>query len=189
MKKLTGALVLSLSLLLTSGCRSAGETRDSQDASTPATSDGQTPTDTGFVQRARETVHNRHDAGSGSTGTGQPTPGLTPDGQAQNSGAETGTPAGKASTGSSYAATLSPAEKQAQETCLDTWLQGKKLDRYGHPEGTMYAGGSPIFNEMTGEARERLDYVYERQPDAKKACATANQAAPQNTKGIPPKTK
>jgi hypothetical protein len=53
----------------------------------------------------------------------------------------------------------------------------------------MYAGGSPIFNEMTGEARERLDYVYERQPEAQKTCTTAAQAAPQNKKGIPEKKK
>jgi len=167
MKKLTGALVLSLSLLLTSGCRSAGETRDPADASTPETLDAQTSSLGGD--------------------TGQPQ-GLSPSGQAQDAGAGTdaGTSADKASAGGSYAATLSPSEKQAQEACLDKWLQGKKLDRYGHAEGTMYAGGSPIFNEMTGESRERLDYVYERQPDAKKACVTA---APQNTKGIPGKKK
>ncbi len=100
-----------------------------------------------------------------------------------------GPSADKASAGSSYAATLSPAEKQAQENCLDKWLKGKKLDRYGHDEGTMYAGGTPLFNEMTGESRERLDYVYERQSEAKKACAPSAQSTPENKKGIPEKTK
>jgi hypothetical protein len=203
MKKLTGALVLSLSLLMTSACRSAGETAG--DASTPAI-DAQTPT-TGEAPKG-EQQNLQNDAGSGTTGAGQPTQGLAPGEQTQNTGTATGSGTGtgtgtttatgtgsetgtvdKASTGGSYAATLSPAEKQAQENCLDKWLKGKKLDRYGHDEGTMYAGGSPIFNEMTGESRERLDYVYERKPDAKKACATAKQAEPQNTKGIPGKKK
>jgi len=185
MKKLTGALVLSLSLLLTSGCRSAGETRDPADASTPESPDAQAPSAGGGTTQPQGLTD---DAGSGSTGGGAPSQGLATGGQAQDAGAGTdaGTSAGKASAGGSYAATLSPSEKQAQETCMDKWLKGKKLDRYGHPEGTMYAGGSPIFNEMTGESRERLDYVYERQPDAKKACVNA---APQNTKGIPGKKK
>ncbi|HYO72667.1 MAG TPA: hypothetical protein VEU33_41990 [Archangium sp.] len=58
------------------------------------------------------------------------------------------------------------------EACVDRWLQEHKLDRYGNAEGTMYAGGTPLFNEATGESRDRLEYVFERQPEARKACAT-----------------
>ncbi len=61
-------------------------------------------------------------------------------------------------------------DKAALETCVDRWLQAHKLDPYGHEEGTMYAGGSPLFNEATGERRDRLEYVFARQPDARKAC-------------------
>lgn len=183
MKKLTGALVLSLSLLMTSACRSAGETRGAEDASTPA-ADAQAPGST--VQAGVDTLQKEKDAGSSQDDAGSATVSPTP---SQGLAGEPGSSAGKASAGGSYAATLTPAEKQAQETCIDTWLKGKKLDRYGHDEGTMYAGGSPIFNEMTGESRERLDYVYERQPEAKKSCATAAQSAPQNKKGIPEKKK
>lgn len=160
MKKLTGALVLSFSLLLISGCRSAGETRDGQDASTPPSdsSSGKSPITSGAVKEVQETLERRRDAGTGSadTGTGQ------------------GPTADKTSAEGSTAAMLSPAEHQAQENCLDKWLKEKKMDPYGHPEGTMYAGGSPLFNERTGESRDRLDYVYERQPEAKKACASAS---------------
>ncbi len=72
----------------------------------------------------------------------------------------------------------SPAEdggaRAAREACVDRWLQEHKLDRYGHPQGTMFAGGSPLFNEATGETTDRLEYVFARQPDALKACpATA----------------
>jgi hypothetical protein len=158
MKKLTGALVLSFSLLLISGCRSTGETRDKEDASTPSSGSSSVPSPTinEALKAAKETANKGGDAGSGST------------------------------SGGSTAATLSPAERQAQENCVDKWLKEKKLDRYGNAEGTMYAGGTPLFDERTGESRDRLDYVYERQPEARKACAGA---ASQNTQGTPPETK
>jgi hypothetical protein len=71
------------------------------------------------------------------------------------------------------AGTQSPGgDKAAVEACVDRWLQEHKLDRYGHPEGTMYAGGTPLFNEATGETRDRLEYVFSRQPEAQKACAS-----------------
>ncbi len=161
MKKLTGALVLSFSLLLISGCRSAGETREAEDASTPPSgaSSGQSPTAAGDLKEAKDPLKNREEAGTGSTDSG------TTSGQELT--------AGKTSAGGSTAAPLSDAERQAQENCLDKWLMAKKMDRYGHPEGTMYAGGSPIFNERTGESRDRLEYVYERLPEARKACASA----------------
>jgi hypothetical protein len=62
-------------------------------------------------------------------------------------------------------------ERALLESCVDRWLQAKKMDRYGHPEGTMYAGGTPLFNEATGETKDRLEYVFGRQPEARKACA------------------
>lgn len=61
-------------------------------------------------------------------------------------------------------------DRAAVESCVDRWLQEHKLDQYGNAEGTMYAGGTPLFNEATGETRDRLEYVFSRQPEAKKAC-------------------
>jgi hypothetical protein len=70
-------------------------------------------------------------------------------------------------------AAMTEAERQAKESCVDTWLKEKKLDPYGSPEGTMYMGGSPLFNEATGESRDRLEFVFQKQPEAKKACLQA----------------
>lgn len=64
-------------------------------------------------------------------------------------------------------------DTSAAEACVDRWLQAHKLDRYGNAEGTMYAGGTPLFNEATGETRDRLEYVFSRQPEARKACLNA----------------
>lgn len=59
----------------------------------------------------------------------------------------------------------------AEEKCVDGWLSAKQLDPYGNPAGTLYAGGSPLFDEATGEKKDRLKYVYHLQPDAKAACS------------------
>lgn len=55
-------------------------------------------------------------------------------------------------------------------TCVDAWLNAQGLDRFGHPEGTMYTGGTPLFDEATGEQKDRLDYIFSRHPAAQKAC-------------------
>jgi hypothetical protein len=53
---------------------------------------------------------------------------------------------------------------------VDRWLASQKLDRYGSKQGTMYTGGTPLFDERTGETVDRLLYVYKRQPLAREAC-------------------
>lgn len=173
MKKLTGALVLSFSLLLASGCRSAGETKDPEDASTPASEGG--------MDASKGALN----TGSGSPPTegAQPPPGTEAGGTKSDSGTG-GTAAGSdpaMATPSGTGSTVEPMSEEARaavESCLDKWLNGKKMDRYGHPEGTMYMGGSPLFNEATGESKDRLEYVFARQPESKKACGSAGAKAP-----------
>ncbi len=63
-----------------------------------------------------------------------------------------------------------PAAATNEEGCVDAWLAAQKLDAYGSPEGTMYAGGTPLFDESTGATKERLPFVYEKHPAAKAAC-------------------
>ena len=62
------------------------------------------------------------------------------------------------------------ATRAAEEACVDKWLAERRLDPYGSPEGTLYSGGTPLFDERTGERVDRLDYVYKRQPLARAAC-------------------
>lgn len=71
----------------------------------------------------------------------------------------------------SPAASPATAGRASEEACLDAWLAKRKLDRYGYPEGTMYTGGTPLFDERTGERKDRLTFVYARQPKARQACA------------------
>ncbi|CAM3513023.1 hypothetical protein G4177_14040 [Corallococcus sp. ZKHCc1 1396] len=84
--------------------------------------------------------------------------------------AEAGTPDSGATAASSVDSGAS--DRLALESCVDGWLTSHRLDRYGSKEGTMYAGGTPLFDERTGESRDRMEFVFAKHPDAKKACVT-----------------
>lgn len=105
------------------------------------------------------------DAGSAAAGDA----GVSPDAGARSEDA--GTTGADAGTVIGRSKKPGPGAAKSEEACVDAWLKERSLDRYGHPEGTMYAGGSPLFDERTGESRDRLGYVYARQPAAKSACA------------------
>lgn len=65
------------------------------------------------------------------------------------------------------------AARTREEKCVDRWLAERKLDPFGMPRGTMYAGGTPLFEEATGRQIDRLDYIYRQHPEAKTACTPA----------------
>jgi hypothetical protein len=54
------------------------------------------------------------------------------------------------------------SEMQAK---IDGWIHDHGLNRYGDKPGTHYAGGTPLFNERTGERKNRYDYILERHPE------------------------
>jgi hypothetical protein len=58
-------------------------------------------------------------------------------------------------------ADLTAAQKQA----IDDWLTKKGLNRYGDASNAVYTGGTPLFNEATGKAIERYDYILNKFPD------------------------
>ncbi len=150
MKNLPGVLVFSTVLVLASGCpKDTGEAPGPTDAAATSgaapEAPGAAPSEGPQTGTSRGAVPPPGDAGS-----------MTMD--AGSRGADAGTKAMGTS-------------RQGQEACVDRWLKANSLDRYGHPEGTMYAGGTPLFDERTGEQRDRLDYVFERKPEARKACA------------------
>lgn len=149
MKNLPRVLVFSTVLVLASGCRkNTGEAPGPGDAAAAAPGDsGAAPSEDLQTGTSQGAVTAPEDAGSMDAGT--------PDAGTRAMAPKTG------------------ASREAQEACLDKWLKANKLDKYGHAEGTMYAGGTPLFDERTGERRDRLEYVYERKPEAQKACAAA----------------
>jgi hypothetical protein len=54
-------------------------------------------------------------------------------------------------------------EKQIE--VIDAWLKSHGLNNYGDPEGVMYTGGTPLFDERTGESISRLNYILEKFPE------------------------
>jgi hypothetical protein len=53
---------------------------------------------------------------------------------------------------------------------VDAWLAKNNRDEYGGPQGTMYMGGTPLFDEATGKQVDRLEYIYQNNPEVKTLC-------------------
>jgi hypothetical protein len=58
----------------------------------------------------------------------------------------------------------------AAESCLDRQLTAKGLNPFGDPPDTVYAGGTPLFDEKTGRSTPREQYVFSRHPEIARAC-------------------
>lgn len=54
----------------------------------------------------------------------------------------------------------------SEAQCIDAWIARNNLNQYGDPQGTMYAGGTPLFDESTGTRIDRYTYIKSRHPDA-----------------------
>ena len=63
------------------------------------------------------------------------------------------------------------AQGGSAQSCLDRQLAAKGLNQYGDPEGTMYPGGTPLFDEKTGRTTPREQYVFAKHPELARACA------------------
>lgn len=59
---------------------------------------------------------------------------------------------------------LSDEQKQK----IDDYLKNNNLNEYGDPKDTVYSGGSPLFNEQTGETLNRYDYIIDNNTDVQK---------------------
>ena len=57
-------------------------------------------------------------------------------------------------------------------SCVDLWLAQRDLNQFGDPVGTMYAGGTPLFDERTGQTTNRIDYLLRKHPELQQACPT-----------------
>ena len=48
---------------------------------------------------------------------------------------------------------------------IDRWIKEKGRNPYGDPPDTMYAGGTPLFDEATGRTRDKYEYILEKHPE------------------------
>lgn len=54
---------------------------------------------------------------------------------------------------------------------IDVWVLENNLNQYGDSKDTVYIGGTPLFNEMTGESIDKYEYIvikYQDRPWLKK---------------------
>lgn len=63
-------------------------------------------------------------------------------------------------------ATATPANSisDAEKALIEAWLKSNDLNQYGDPKDTVYIGGTPIFDEKTGETINRYDYILRNHP-------------------------
>jgi len=56
---------------------------------------------------------------------------------------------------------ISDAEKKK----IDAWILSNNLNEFGDLKDTVYPGGTPLFNEMTGEQIDKYEYIIKNHPD------------------------
>ena len=56
---------------------------------------------------------------------------------------------------------ISEIEKQQ----IQSWIEENDLNQYGDPRNTFYPGGTPLYNEGTGETIDLYDYILGRHPE------------------------
>jgi hypothetical protein len=58
-----------------------------------------------------------------------------------------------------------PAVNAGSISQIEDWIRRNNLNEYGDPQGTVYAGGNPLFDESTGKTRDRYEYILARHPE------------------------
>lgn len=53
----------------------------------------------------------------------------------------------------------------AEKKRIDVWISENNLNQYGDPKETVYAGGTPLFNEATGEQLDKYQYIIKKHPE------------------------
>jgi hypothetical protein len=51
---------------------------------------------------------------------------------------------------------------------IDKWVRENDRNEFGDRKGTVYAGGTPLFDEMTGRTIDRYEYILKRNPELRK---------------------
>lgn len=80
--------------------------------------------------------------------------------------------------GSDQQRTMAPPSEDEQKA-IEAWITANGLNTYGDAADTMYAGGSPLFNEATGESMDRFSYILSRHPSKPWNTSAGAQAAQQ----------
>lgn len=59
----------------------------------------------------------------------------------------------------------STSDEESLLKIIDSWLHENNLNSYGDPIGTVYMGGTPLFDMTTGTSVSRFSYLMEKFQD------------------------
>lgn len=48
---------------------------------------------------------------------------------------------------------------------IDKWVRDNNRNEFGDKKDTVYMGGTPLFNEMTGQRKDRYEYILKNHPE------------------------
>ncbi len=48
---------------------------------------------------------------------------------------------------------------------IEAWIIENDLNQYGDPKDTVYIGGTPLFDEKTGESIDKYEYILRNHPN------------------------
>lgn len=48
---------------------------------------------------------------------------------------------------------------------IDLWIKDNNLNQYSDPKDTVYTGGTPLFDEKTGQRIDRYEYILKKHPN------------------------
>jgi hypothetical protein len=50
---------------------------------------------------------------------------------------------------------------------IEAWLKATGRNEFGDPADTLYAGGTPLFDERSGQTKDRYEHILERHPEVR----------------------
>lgn len=62
-------------------------------------------------------------------------------------------------------ATPSTQISQAERDQITQWIKTSDLNQYGDSKDTLYTGGTPLFDEATGQTIDLYTYILSKHPD------------------------
>lgn len=61
--------------------------------------------------------------------------------------------------------TAQPEMTASEKQKIDNWIYKNKLNPFGDSYDTVYTGGTPLFDEVTGAKKDKYQYILEQHPD------------------------
>ncbi len=58
-----------------------------------------------------------------------------------------------------------PNIDEQKKKWIEDQIKREGLNPFGDPKSTVYTGGTPLLNEMTGKVIDRFDYILSRHKD------------------------